>query len=119
MPGWVHWLISQLYVFQQIRESIHTKASDAHPQPKAHHVMHGVNYLRVAPVEVRLLLEKLVVIVLSGGFIQSPCRAVRIHAEHGSPVVRRSAASLAFVPHVPIALGCTGAAARVLEPRVL
>jgi len=74
----------------------------------------GVAYLRVLPVQVRLLAVEQVQVVLAGGRVPFPRRA----PEEGGPVVRlRTVTGVA--PKVPIPLRIFARRTRFGEPRVL
>ena len=74
------------------------EAVDAAVQPEAQHVVHGLDDLRVVPVEVGLLGQEGVQVPLLGGLVPRPRGAA---AEGRRPVVGR-AVRRAVVPAVPV-----------------
>ena len=111
----VGWIVAQLFVFDNEANDIHAEPVHAAIQPKAQGVKHGSFYVRVAPVEFRLLWHKLMQVILPGRFIPRPRRA----AKKAAPVVGQRAVGLGIAPDVPIPLGVVAAAARFNKPRVL
>src|SRR6266568_1012508 len=82
-------------------DRVDAKAVDAAREPEPHHVVDGLPYLRVAPVQVRLLRQERVAIVLTARSVERPGAA----AEFGQPVVGRAAVRAGIAPQVPIAFG--------------
>ena len=70
---------------------------------------------RVAPVEVRLLLQEGVVVVLAGRLVPLPGRA----AEIAEPVVGRPAVGRRIAPDVPVAFRIVARGAALDEPGML
>src|SRR4029079_11436914 len=59
-------IVAKLLVLDQVPHYIDPEPVDAAPEPEAHHVVDGLAHLRIAPVQVGLLLEEGVVVVLAG-----------------------------------------------------
>ena len=66
---------------------VDAKAVDTAREPEAQHVVHLAPDFRIAPVQVRLLLQERVVVILPGRGVMFPCGA----AEFAQPVVGRAA----------------------------
>ena len=71
------------YLSNQINH-IHTETCNPLIQPPVHHPVHFTAYLRVLPVQIRLLNGKQMKIILSAAFLIFPGRP----AEAGAPVIR-------------------------------
>ena len=56
-------------------DDVHPEAVDAAVEPPNHDVLHRFSYLRVLPVQIRLLAGEQVQVVLAGGGIPLPRRA--------------------------------------------
>jgi hypothetical protein len=108
-------IVPQQRVDREHGGSIDPKAVDAAPHPEAEHVGHRLTHLRVAPVQVRLVLEEGVVVVLSGPRIEFPGAA----AEAAQPVVGRAAIGRGIVPDIPVASGICSRRAALAEPGML
>ncbi|MDT5050920.1 MAG: hypothetical protein QOG75_6842 [Mycobacterium sp.] len=81
-------------------DDIHPKAVDTAVEPPDHHVLHGLSYLRVLPVQVRLLtVEQMQVVLLGGVLVQLPRRS----PEKRAPVVRLGTVT-GVTPDVPVPL---------------
>ena len=63
-PAWIGRIIKQLGVFHNEISDINTEAIDSPFEPVAQDIKHGGLNGWIAPVEIRLLLEKRVKIVL-------------------------------------------------------
>lgn len=104
-PGWrdvlvvVRRVVAQKIVLDQGSDGIDAEPVDPSPEPEAHHLLHRLPDLRVAPIEVRLLLQKGVVVVLACRFVEFPGTA----AEPAQPVVRRAAIGRGISLYIPIA----------------
>src|SRR5205085_11558159 len=107
-------LIAQLRVFEQARYRVDTETRDPAIEPELDHTIHRLLDLRIAPIQVRLLHIKIVVVVLVRLRVDLPGRA----AEPGEPIVRW-APVLSIAPDIPVALGIRPRTARLFEPRVL
>ena len=123
-PSGIVRLVPQLLVFEQIDERVDAKAADAKTKPESHDFVHRFDHGRLAPVQIWLLLEKLVVVVLPCRGVQLPRRALHVEAKHAAPVARRQSSFVAAVrvtlsPDVPVSLRGIKPAARLDEPRVL
>ena len=94
-------VVAQLRVLEELAHRVDPEAVDPAVDPEAQDVEHRLADGRVAPVQVRLLLQVGVVVAAVADLL--PGRA----AEHGDPVVGRRA----VVPEVPVGVP-------VLEPRV-
>src|ERR1700722_19843495 len=82
--------------------------------PKSGDIEHRLLNGRVAPVQVRLLGFKVVIVVLSRGGIECP----RGTAERRLPVIRRLSWSLAITPDIPVAAGRIARGFRFQKPRM-
>ena len=89
---------------------VDAEAVDAAVEPEAQHVVHGLDDLRVVPVEVGLLGQEGVQVPLPGGLVPGPRadRRRRPPASCWADAVRRAVA-----PAVPVALGESSRRARV------
>ena len=92
-------VVAKFVVLDEMPKNIDPKPVDASLQPESHHVVDGVSHFAIAPVEIRLLAEKCVVIILPRPVIERP----RTAAELRKPVVRRSAFWFGIAPDVPVA----------------
>ena len=108
LPSGIRRIIAALLILVEMVDSIHPKPVNSSVEPKSQHVAHGLLYLRIAPIEVRLLLEVRVVVVLTSDFVESPGRT----AELALPVVRWGTVWLRVSPDIPVPLriGLRGAA---------
>src|SRR5262245_39524355 len=98
--GRVDWIVSKRRILDQVPEHIYAKTIDAAVEPEPHYRIQGSAHLRIAPVEVGLLLQKSMVVVLLRCLVPCPCTP----AEIACPVVRRSAIRFSIPPNVPIPL---------------
>ena len=80
-------VIAQLAVLDDAVCYIDAEAGHTAIEPEAIDVIEGVAHLRIPPVEVGLLGEKVMQVVLAGPGVERPGRA----AEDAEPVVRWSA----------------------------
>ena len=94
---------------------IDAKTVDAAREPEAQHVVHRCANRGIAPVEVRLLCQKCVVVILVGGGVECPGAATEV----AQPVVGRPASGRTVAPDVPVTLRVVARAAAFAEPRVL
>ena len=109
-------VVVEVGVFEEARDGVDAEAVDALVHPEAEDVGHGFLDLRIAPVEVGLLLVEVVVVPLTGLLVVGPGGV----AEPGLPVVGRAGQdAFAVAPDVPVALGIGARRARLDEPRVL
>src|SRR5437870_4692146 len=90
-------MIGEVGVLEDGRYGVEPETVHAQVEPETHHVPHGPLDFGVAPVEVRLLLQKTMIIVLPRRRVQLPGRAT----ETGGPVVRETVAS-PIAPDVPV-----------------
>ena len=84
-PAGVRRVVAQLDVLEHLAQGVDTETIDAAFEPEAQHIQHGGAYFRVAPVEVRLLLQVGVIVELTRWRVPLPGAA----AEHAQPVVGR------------------------------
>ena len=114
-PSWIDGVVPILRILVKVMDGIHPKPIDTSVEPESQHVAHGLLDVRIAPIEVGLLLQVRVIIVLSGSFIESPGRTAKL----ALPVVRWRPVRLRVSPHVPVPLwvGLRGAA--LLKPGML
>ena len=96
-------------------DHVHAEAVDALVEPEAHDVVHLGPQRRVLPVQVRLLAAEHVQVVLAGGLVPLPDRAV----EGRFPVGGRRTIGLGVTPEVVAVVRVVAALARLLEPGVL
>ncbi len=68
-------------------------------EPEAQHLEHGFPHLRIAPVQIGLLLEERVQVELLSRIVPLPGRPT----ERRQPVVGHRAVGLCISPHVPVA----------------
>src|SRR5277367_1647220 len=80
-------------------DHIDPKTIDAFAKPEAHHVMDSLAHVWIAPIQIRLLGEKRVIIILPGRRIVFPSTA----AEFRQPVVRWPAIQARLTPNIPVA----------------
>ncbi len=80
-------IIAKFAVLDQMPDHIDPEAIDTPAEPEAHHVVDRLAHLRIAPVQVRLLAEKGMVIILTRRLVILPGAA----AEFRQPVIRRAA----------------------------
>ena len=83
-------VVAKVGVLDQVPDHVDAKAVDALAQPEPHHVVDRLAHFGIAPVQIRLLGEKGVVVILPGRFVVLPGAA----AEFRQPVVRRAAVRL-------------------------
>ena len=76
--------IREIRVFGDQADDIHAKTIHALFQPPAHHIIDLRSYIRVIPVQIRLLFRENMQIIHIGRLIILPCAS----AEPGSPVIR-------------------------------
>ena len=96
-------------------DDIHAEAIHPLVEPEAHQRMNLGAQPGVFPVQVGLLGAEHVQVVLAGGLVPLPDRAL----ERCLPVVRRRTVRLRFGPQVVVVIGVVAAAARLAEPLVL
>ena len=99
-PIGVRRVVPILLILVKVVDCIHPKPVNASVEPESQHVAHGLLDLRIAPIEVRLLLQVRVVVVLAGNFIEGPGRTAKL----ALPVVWRGTVRLRVSPHVPVPL---------------
>src|SRR3954454_11974010 len=99
-PVGVGRIVPELLVLQQVMDSVHPEPIHSAIEPEAQHLQHGSLHLRIAPVQVRLLLQVSVVVVLAGGQVEGPGGP----AELAQPIVRGRAVGLGIAPDVPVPL---------------
>ena len=83
--GGVRRIVGKVRRLDHVPQHVDAEAVDAALEPEAQHVVHRRLHGRIAPVEVRLLLQEGVVVILAGGLVPFPGRA----AEIADPVVGR------------------------------
>ena len=98
LPTGIRRIIAALLILVEMVDSIHPKPVNTSVEPKSQHVAHGLLYLRIAPIEVRLLLEVRMVIVLTSDFVESPGRTAKL----ALPVVRWGTVRLRVSPDIPV-----------------
>ncbi len=108
-------VVAVLLIFVEMVDRVHPESVDAAVEPESQHVAHGFLDLRIAPIEVRLLLQVRVIVVLAGRLVESPSRA----AELALPVVWRGAVRLRVSPDIPVPLWMELRGATILEPGML
>mmetsp|Transcript_93900 Transcript_93900/g.223400 ORF Transcript_93900/g.223400 Transcript_93900/m.223400 type:complete len:254 (+) Transcript_93900:796-1557(+) len=116
--GGIEGLVAQLRVLQEEGHRVDAKASHAEIQPEAQHLLHCLDNLWVAVVEVRLELAEGVVVVLLCLLIPGP-RGAQAAPKVGGPVVGGPPLPVhhhPWVPHVPIAFGACLRGSRLLKP---
>src|SRR5713101_6093873 len=84
-------IVGQLWVFEERVYGVETKTGDAALVPPAVGVEHGLLDRGIAPVQIRLLGVKIMIVVLLGGGIEFPCRP----PERRNPVIGRLTRSFA------------------------
>jgi hypothetical protein len=99
-------LVAKLLILKQRRNCIEPEARHAAIQPEATRVKHRLLDRRIAPVQVWLLLVKLVIVELFRLRVVLPRRAAKV----ADPVVRRyrlavRVHALGVAPDIPVALG--------------
>jgi len=108
---WNFGIVAKLGFLDHLRDHIHAKSIDAAVEPEANHVVHRLDDLGIAEVEVGLLAQERMQIPLAARRVELPRRA----AEGALPVVRRATISPA-PPEVPIALRIGARGPRLEEP---
>src|SRR5690349_11719089 len=93
-------------------DHIDAEPVDTPVQPKPHHLMHGASDVRIAPIQIRLLLEVRVIIVLTRACIELPGAA----SERAEPIIGRASVGGGISPDVPVALGIVPGSARFEKP---
>ncbi len=111
-PAGVGRVVAQLGVLHQHVRDVDAEAVGAAVEPEAQHVEQLGPHLRVAPVEVGLLLQVRVEVVLPGRRVELPDRSAGL----ARPVVGRPAVGRRVGPDVPVALGVLARGARGEEP---
>ena len=114
-PVRVQRVVPVLLVFMKMVDCIHPESIDAPIEPEPEHIAHGLLHIRIAPIEVRLLLQVRVVVVLAGHFVESPCRTAKL----ALPVVGRGTVRLRVSPDIPVPLWMELRGAALLKPRML
>ena len=104
-------IVAKLRVLDHLRDHIDAKSIDAAIEPEANHVVHRLDDLGIAKVEVGLLAQKRMQVPFAARRVELPRRA----AEGALPVVRRTAISPGL-PDVPIALRIAARGSRLEEP---
>jgi len=96
-------------------DGIEAKTVHPHIEPETNRLPHRPFHIRVAPVQIGLVLEEKVVVVLSGRLIECPGGT----AERRIPVIRRTAVGCGVTPDIPVALRVIPARPRLPEPGML
>src|ERR1043165_1347219 len=109
-PVRIRWIVFEMFCLDKVMDCIDPKTVDTPVEPEAQHLQHRGTHFRVAPVEVRLLCEKCMIVILPSLLIPGPCAP----AEFADPIVWHAAALLGVAPDVPIAL-CTRARGPTLD----
>src|SRR5262245_51463007 len=112
--GGIDWIVAKCRVLHQVPKHINAKTIDTTIEPKAHDGVHLAAHVRVAPIEIGLLLQKGVVVILACRAIKFPGRSPEI----AEPIVRWSGARLPIAPNVPVPLLTSTRSATVDEPRM-
>src|SRR6476661_1445407 len=60
-------IVAKRRILDQMPDHVDPEAVDSFAKPEAHHVMDGAAHFRIAPVQVRLLGKKCVIIILPRG----------------------------------------------------
>ena len=107
-------IVPQLRILHHEVRHVHPKAVHPAVHPKPEGIGHRLLDVRVAPVEVGLLLQERMQVVLSRRMVELPRRA----AEDAQPVVRRPTVRRRVAPDVPVPLGVVARGSRLHEPRV-
>src|SRR5262249_34525028 len=92
-------VIPEVLVLDKLVDCIDAESIDAAVEPEAQHVQHGRPDLGVPPVEIGLLLEKCVIVILAGWFIEGPGRSTKL----AHPVAGWRAVGPWITPDIPIA----------------
>jgi hypothetical protein len=71
-------IVPELVVLDQVPQDVDAEPVDAAPQPEPHRLIDRVPHLRIAPVQIRLLLEKGVVVVLPAAAVEFPRAAAEL-----------------------------------------
>ena len=98
LPIGIGRIVAILLILVEMVDSIHPKPVNTSVEPKSQHVAHGLLDLRIAPIEVRLLLEVRVVIVLTSDFVESPGGTAKL----ALPIVRWGTVRLRVSPDIPV-----------------
>ena len=107
-------VVAQLAVVDDRVADVDPEAGDPALEPEAQDLVELLAHLVVPPVEVRLGRQEVVQVVLAGGLVERPRRAV----ERRLPVVGRRPVGLGVGPHVEVAIAGVTPGERVREPRV-
>ena len=108
-------VVPQLRILHQHVGDVDPEPVDAAIEPEAQYVEHRRPDRRIAPVQIRLLLEMGVQIELLGVLVPLPHRA----ADLADPVVRIQLSRSGVCPYVPVAHRALARRARLDEPRML
>ena len=81
LPVRIFGVIGEIRVLRQPIHHIDAETIHSSIQPEAHDAFHGLPDCRVAPVEVRLFLEKGMKVVLAGLGVPLPCAGLQVAAE--------------------------------------
>ena len=114
-PLRIHWVITELLIFEQHPEDVDAEAIDATVQPEAQDIIHSLAHPGIAPIQIGLFHIEQVQVVLPGGFIELPGRT----AKPARPVIGGTATGGRVAPDVPVAFLVRPAGTRLLEPGML
>ena len=92
------------FALHQIRDGIEAEAVDAHIQPEAHDLQHGLQDLRIVEIQVRLMAEKAMPVISLRHRIPGPVRGLGV----GEYDARAQVLLIRVAPHIKVALRRTG-----------
>src|SRR5207237_6154349 len=69
LPLRIHWVITELLIFEQHPEDVDAEAINATVQPEAQDIIHSLAHLGIAPIQICLFHIELVQVVLTGEFL--------------------------------------------------
>src|SRR5262249_51995758 len=98
--GGIDRIVAKCGVLHQGPKHVNAKTVDTSMEPKAHDGMHRAAHVRVAPIEIGLLLQKGVIVILTCRRIKFPGRS----AEIAEPIVGWPAVRPSIAPNVPVPL---------------
>ncbi len=108
-------IVREFGIFKKRVHRIQPESRDAALVPESRHVQHRLFHRRIAPVQVRLLRIKVVVVILIGLRIELPRR----QPKRRKPVVGRLPRPLAVAPDKPVTMLGSLRRFGILEPLVL